>query len=64
LNKGLTSKDLIFPNDSWSYDVTREPVRFWDYMSSIEYSFFVTVAALRRVHPDLGQDKARFLDAE
>jgi len=31
--------DLIFPNDSRSYDVTREAVRFWGYVSSIEYSF-------------------------
>ena len=55
--------DLIFPNHSRSYDVTRDAVRFWGYESSIEWSFFVTVAALRRVYPDLGQDKASFLGA-
>jgi len=45
--------DLIFPNQSRSYDVSREAVRFWGYMSSIECSFFVTADALRHVQPDL-----------
>jgi hypothetical protein len=55
--------DLIFPNGSRSYDGTREAGRFWGYVSSMECSFFVTVEALRRVHPDLGRDKASFLGA-
>lgn len=55
--------DLIFPNDSRSYDVTRNAVRFWGYVSSIECSFFVTVEALKQIHPNPMQDKASFLDA-
>jgi len=55
--------DLIFPNDSRSYDVTRNAVRFWGYVSSIECSFFATVEALKQIHPTPVQDKASFLDA-
>lgn len=55
--------DLIFPNESRSYDVTRNAVRFWGYVSSIECSFFVTVDALKRIHPGPVQDTASFLDA-
>ena len=55
--------ELIFPNESRSYDVTRNTVRFWGYVSSIESSFFVTVEALKRIHPGLVQDTASFLDA-
>lgn len=62
-HEGATSMDLIFPNDSRSYDVTRNAVRFWGYVSSIECSFFVTVEALKQIHPTPVQDKASFLDA-
>jgi hypothetical protein len=55
--------DLIFPNESRSYDVTRNAVRFWGYVSSIECSFFVTVDALKRIHSGPVQDTASFLDA-
>lgn len=54
---------LIFPNDSRSYDVTRQAVRFWGYVSAIECSFFVTATALKRLHPNLGQDPDGLLDA-
>lgn len=55
--------DLIFPNQSRSFDRTRDAVRFWGYQSSIECSFFVTAGALRRVQPDLRPDEAGFLHA-
>jgi hypothetical protein len=54
---------LIFPNQSRSYDVTRDAVRFWGYQSSIECSFFVTAGALKHVQPDLTSDEAGFLGA-
>jgi hypothetical protein len=57
------SMDLNFPNASRSYDVSRDAVRFWGYVSSIECSFFVTGDALRRVAPDLGTDQASLLGA-
>jgi len=54
---------LIFPNESRSYDPTREAVRFWGYESSMECSFFVTTGALRKVRPDLRPDEMGFLSA-
>ena len=54
---------LIFPNESRSYDPTRDAVRFWGYQSSIECSFFVTTGALRKVQPDMRCDEAGFLGA-
>ena len=48
--------ELTFPNESRSYDVTRNAVRFWGYLSAIECSFFMTADALKRVVPDLGND--------
>lgn len=44
---------LTFPNQSRSYDHTRDAIRFWGYQSAMEYSFFVTAAALRRIQPHL-----------
>jgi Protein of unknown function (DUF1488) len=55
--------DLTFPNESRSYDETRDAVRFWGYVSAIECSFFMSADALRRVEPDLGKDGASLLDA-
>jgi hypothetical protein len=55
--------DLNFPNASRSYDVSRDAVRFWGYVSAIECSFFVTGDALRRVDPRLGTDTASLLGA-
>jgi hypothetical protein len=57
------SMSLTFPNHSRSYDRTRQAVRFWGYDTSIEYSFFVTVGALKRVEPHLRLDEEGFLGA-
>jgi hypothetical protein len=54
---------LTFPNESRSYDRTRDAVRFWGYQSSIECSFFVTADALKRVQPNIRADEAGFLSA-
>jgi hypothetical protein len=54
---------LTFPNHSRSYDTTRRAVRFWGYDSAMEWSFFVTEEALKRVHPTLVQDEAGMLGA-
>ena len=54
---------LGFPNSSRSYDATRRAVRFWGYDSAMEWSFFVTAEALRRVHPALSEDEAGMLGA-
>jgi hypothetical protein len=54
---------LIFPNQSRSYDRTRDAVRFWGYQSAMEFAFFVTTGALRKVQPDMQPDESGFLDA-
>jgi hypothetical protein len=52
---------LSFPNDSRSYDATRQAVRFWGYDSAMEVSFFVTYEALKRLQSDLEHDQAAAL---
>lgn len=54
---------LVFPNESRSYDATRDAVRFWGYETSIEVSFFVTVDALRRRTPNTLELEQDILDA-
>lgn len=54
---------LMFPNDSRSYDATRRAVRFWGHDSAMEWSFFVTEDALKRVQPTMQQDEAGILRA-
>jgi hypothetical protein len=52
---------LNFPNQSRIYDPTRHAVRFWGHDSAMEWSFFVTVEALRRLERKLDGDEASFL---
>ena len=40
---------LRFPNGSRSYDTTRRAVRFWGHDSALEWSFFVSEGALKRL---------------
>jgi hypothetical protein len=54
---------LNFPNVSRSFDSTRRAVRFWGYDSSMETSFFVTEAALKRLQPDMRLDEDGMLGA-
>lgn len=54
---------LMFPNASRSYDATRRAVRFWGHDSAMEWSFFVTVDALRRLRPALNNDEDALLAA-
>jgi hypothetical protein len=54
---------LMFPNHSRSYDATRHAVRFWGYESAMEWSFFVTEEALKRVQPAMVQGEAAMLGA-
>ncbi|MBI4274014.1 MAG: DUF1488 domain-containing protein [Rhizobiales bacterium] len=54
---------LNFPNSSRSYDATRRSVRFWGYESAMEFPFFMTEDALKRVQPDMRFDEAGFLGA-
>ncbi len=52
---------LSFPNQSRSFDATRQAVRFWGYENAMEASFFVAVDALRRLEPRTTLDESGFL---
>ena len=54
---------LSFPNQSRFFDPTRRAVRFWGYESAMEWSFFVSEDALKRMQPDMQRDEAGLLDA-
>jgi hypothetical protein len=53
---------LNFPNQSRVFDPTRRAVRFWGHDSAMEWSFFVTEDALKRLQPKTGFDEASLLD--
>jgi len=52
---------LNFPNGSRVFDPTRRAVRFWGHDSAMEWSFFVTEEALKRLQPKLDRDEASLL---
>jgi Protein of unknown function (DUF1488) len=52
---------LNFPNPSRIFDPTRRAVRFWGHDSAMEWSFFVTEEALRRLQPKAQRDEASLL---
>jgi hypothetical protein len=54
---------LSFPNESRSYDATRQAVRFWGHDSAMEASFFVSEEALKRIQPSAHPDEAGLLRA-
>jgi Protein of unknown function (DUF1488) len=58
-----TNMAINFPNQSRSYDATRQAVRFWGHDRSMESSFFVTADALRQMQPDLRFDAIDLLQA-
>ena len=58
-----TKSSLNFFNRSRSYDATQRAVRFWGYDRSMESSFFVTAAALKRIEPGLQADPDGLLRA-
>ncbi len=54
---------LDFPNQSRFFDSTRLAVRFWGHDRAMEWSFFVTEAALNRLQPNADRDEASLLRA-
>ena len=52
---------LSFPNPSRIFDPTRRAVRFWGHDSAMEWSFFVTEDALKRLQPTVAGDEASLL---
>jgi hypothetical protein len=59
--KGCGRTVLNFPNQSRFFDPTRRAVRFWAHDSAMEWSFFVTEEALKRLQPELARDEASLL---
>lgn len=54
---------LNFPNLSRSFDTTRNRVRFWGYDRAIEILFFVEVAALQKLKPEMNNTECGILGA-
>jgi len=54
---------LNFPNQSRVFDPTRRAVRFWGHDGAMEWSFFVTEDALKRLQPNMKYDEASVLRA-
>ena len=52
---------LAFPNQSRVYDPTRRAIRFWGHDSAMEWSFFVTEEALKRLQPKVDGNEASLL---
>ena len=52
---------LNFPNRSRIFDPTRRAVRFWGHDSAMEWSFFATEEALKRLQPKMERDEAGLL---
>jgi hypothetical protein len=61
--KGNERSMLSFPNQSRFFDQSRRAVRFWGYEKSMEWSFFVSEEALKRMQPDMQRDEAGLLNA-
>ena len=54
---------MDFPNQSRFFDSTRLAVRFWGHDRAMEWSFFVTGLALKRLQPSAERDEASLLRA-
>ena len=52
---------INFPNESRVFDPTRRAVHFWGHDSAMEWSFFVTEEALKRLQPGAPPDEAGLL---
>jgi hypothetical protein len=54
---------LYFPNQSRFFDPARLAVRFWGHDRAMEWSFFVTEAALKKLQPNARRDEMGLLRA-
>ena len=57
LTEGNYAQMISFPNQSRVFDPTRRAVRFWGHDSAMEWSFFVTEDALKRLQPNVARDE-------
>jgi len=54
---------LSFPNQSRSFDESKNRVRFWGYDRAMEISFFVEEDALKQLCPETSKEEAELLKA-
>ncbi len=54
---------LEFPNQSRSFEATKNRVRFWGYDSAIEITFFMEGDALMKLCPEADSAETGLLDA-
>jgi hypothetical protein len=54
---------LEFPNQSRSFEGTKNRVRFWGYDSAIEITFFMEEEALMKICPEVSSAEIALLDA-
>jgi Protein of unknown function (DUF1488) len=54
---------LDFPNQSRFFDPTRCAVRFWGHNHAMEWSFFVTATALKKLQSSSERDEVSLLRA-
>jgi len=54
---------LHFPNPSRSFDERSSRILFWGYDRTIEVSFFLETAALKRLYPEMNNVETEFLKA-
>jgi hypothetical protein len=52
---------LNFPNRSRIFDPTRRAVRFWGHDNAMEWSFFASEEALKRLQPEMERDEVGLL---
>ena len=62
LSEKRIAMPVTFPNQSRSYDRTRDAIRFWGHQSAMEYSFFITAGALLRLQPGLQRSEVGLLE--
>lgn len=54
---------LHFPNPSRSFDEKSSRIRFWGYDRTIEVSFLLEAAVLKRLYPDMNGTETELLKA-
>jgi len=54
---------LQFPNPARSYNPDTRQVQFWGYAQAVEFTFYLNVATLQKLHPDVSADPDSILAA-
>jgi len=54
---------MMFASHMRTFDAGRQGIRFYGYDGTMQWPFFVTAEALRRVHPSMAQSEAGMLEA-